>query len=867
MTQNELFLFNYIKEEILKYSSILPSNHENLKYFNSIYKNNLSLEDNLTRVWSFVKDNFSKNTGNTLLRLPFKVKTLDLNLQQIDLLNIVSAKNMIELKNILKTFENVKINPSNFSIDYKKMTPTDFDRIKKQCFKIYKASLINQCSKSNKDIRSKLINKRIDYIASKAHFKPSDQSTLTEIIKFADNLDDVPILLNRKFGKIKTTQILSLLKSFNPIAENGILESSYEDFLNFYSLIHKFNCVTFNKEFSFKKVVNADNTLYFNDIDKCLEFAKRHNFTVKIPSLIEYKSFTNSLYGAKKAVIFDKLKLYIDSLTKYLEKYNKENGLIITTITLFDELLEDEIPFRMRNLCENMEDKGWFNKLDFHQLLNLVSIVKTNMHNIKCLYSDTCLIDKNKRIALFKLLNNINSLKPNLIDGIGYKMYIDEKINYLELENAIKDLNLIGYPIYIEEFDLSLENKFVNNHSKEECYTIKEEIYQNIENTFKNLINFIESFSILNINSNNAKVTLKEHSLNGFLSNHFTDLSKTFLENNKCFYNYYVFLNDNLEENKNLIEKAINKGYKYLGFVKKANIKRYNIDKNLLNYDEINEFIKTIKSLKSDYTEIKIFSGLIVSYDKENIATLLSYKKKVDYLILEQPSTDNYFNNLNNAINSGLFNIISELKLDNLNNEEKQSICKNISNLQLPLGIVLNNQINDYNFYQTAISLGCQIIFENTFKTPILFEKNDELVIKLKKELQLNNSSLVSNSYNINLVMKKNKDLEFLLNKTRETVKSDEFYIVNMLLNENSIDSLNKENRTKEYNNLLSYTKNLKIQAINKEEILNEVEKKYNPRHIIKRKKMGYTYTFYIVLITGVIIAITSGIAFVLLLK
>ena len=205
--------------------------------------------------------------------------------------------------------------------------------------------------------------------------------------------------------------------------------------------------------------------------------------------------------------------------------------------------------------------------------------------------------------------------------------------------------------------------------------------------------------------------------------------------------------------------------------------------------------------------------------------------------------------------------------MDNLNNEEKQSICKNISNLQLPLGIVLNNQINDYNFYQTAISLGCQIIFENTFKTPILFEKNDELVIKLKKELQLNNSSLVSNSYNINLVMKKNKDLEFLLNKTRETVKSDEFYIVNMLLNENSIDSLNKENRTKEYNNLLSYTKNLKIQAINKEEILNEVEKKYNPRHIIKRKKMGYTYTFYIVLITGVIIAITSGIAFVLLLK
>ena len=61
MTQNELFLFNYLKEEILKYSSILPSYLENQKYFNAIYKENLSLDDNLTRVWSFVKDNFSKH--------------------------------------------------------------------------------------------------------------------------------------------------------------------------------------------------------------------------------------------------------------------------------------------------------------------------------------------------------------------------------------------------------------------------------------------------------------------------------------------------------------------------------------------------------------------------------------------------------------------------------------------------------------------------------------------------------------------------------------------------------------------------------------------------------------------------------------
>lgn len=860
MTQNELFLFNYLKEEILKYSNILPSNHENQKYFNAIYKENLSLEDNLTKVWSFVKDNFSKNMGSTLLRLPFQEKTIELNMQQVDLLNIVSAKNMDELKIILKSIENVKINPNSFNADYKKITPNDFDRIKKQCFKMYKNSLISQ---NTRDLKNKLINKRIDYIASKAHFKANEQSIFMEIIKFADDLDNVPILLNKKFGKKKTSQILNLLKAFNPLAEKGILENNYEDFLNFYGLIHKFNSVIFRNEFSYKKIVNADNTLYFNSISKCLEFARSHNLTVKLPSLIEFKSFNSSLCGAKKAIIFDKLELYIDSLTKYLEKYNKENGFIVTTITLFDELLEAEIPFRMRNLCENKEDKGWFNKLDLNQLLNLVSIVKTNMHNVKCLYADTCLMDKNKRIALFKLLNNINSMKPNLIDGIGYKMYLDEKVNYLELEETIKDLNLIGYPIYIEEFDLSLTNNFVNTHSSQECLTMKEEIYQNIENAFYNLTNYIVSFSILNINSNCAIKTLDEHSLNGFFSNQFTELSKTFFANNKCLYNYYVFLNDNFEENKNLIEKAISKGYKYLGFVKKANIKRYTIDNNLLNYDEVNDFVKTIKSLRSEYNQIKIYSGLIVDYDKESVATLLEYQKKVDYLILEKINSNNYIE----AINSGLFNIVSELKLDNLSSEEKESFCESLKRLGLPLGIVLNTQITDYAFYKRAISLGCQIMFENTFKTPILFDKNDELLSKLKNELQLKSSNIVSNNYDINLIIKNNKELENLLNKTKETVKSDEFYIVNTLLNENSFDALNKENTTKEYSNLLSYTKNLKIQTINKEEILNEVEKKYNPRQIIRRKKMGYTYTFYIVLITGVIIAITSGIAFVLLLK
>lgn len=864
MTQNELFLFNYIKEEILKYSSILPSNHENQKYFDTIYKENLSLDDNLTRVWSFVKDNFSKNKGNTLLELPFKIKTIELNIQQIDLLNIVSAKNMVELKNILKTIENVKINPNSFSVDYKKMTPNDFDRIKKQCFKMYKNSLICQ---NTKDLKNKLINKRIDYIASKAHFKASEQSTLREIIKFTDNLDNVPILLSKKFGKKKTSQILNLLKSFTPLAEKGLLDSTYEDFLNFYCLIHQFNSVTFCKEFSYEKIVNADNTLYFRGIDKCLEFAKNHNLSVKIPSLIAYKSFNSSLYNANKSVIFDKLKLYIDSLTKYLEKYNIENGLVITTIILFDELLEAEIPFRVRNLCDSKKDKGWFNKLDFNQLLNLVSLVKTNMHNIKCLYSDTSLNDKNKRIALFKLLNNINSIKPNLIDGIGYKMYIDEKINYLELQDTIKDLNLIGYPIYIEEFDLSLKNSFVATHTIEECINMKKDILKNIQNTFLNSLNFIESFSILNINSKSAIKTLDEHSLNGFFSNHYTDLSNTFFDDDKCHYNYYVLLNDNLEENKNLIEKAINKGYKYLGFVKKANIKRYTIENNLLNYDEVNDFVKTIKNFRTEYNEIKIYSGLIVDYDKENIATLLNYQKKVDYLILEQSNKENYFENLVDAINSGLFSIVSELKLDNLNNEEKETICQTISNLQIPLGIVLNNQIGDYNFYQRAISVGIQIMFENTFKTPILFDKNDELLSKLKNELQLKSVNLISNNYDLKLVLKKNKVLEAFLNKTKEMVKSDEFYIVNTLLNENNIDSLSKENKTKEYSNLLSYTKNLKIQSINREEILKEVEKKYNPRQIIRRKKMGYTYTFYIVLITGVVIAITGGIAFVLLLK
>lgn len=870
MSQDELFLFNYIKEEILNYSSILPSNHENQKYFNAIYKQELSLEDNMTKVWSFIKEHFSKNTGGTLLRLPFKEKTITLNMQQVDLLNIVSAKNMVELKNTLKAIENVKINPNSFNIDYKKMTPNDFDKIKKQCFKAYKNSLINESTISLKDGKNKLINKRIDYISNKAHFSTTEQSTLIEIIKFVDNLDSVPILLNKKFGKKKTSQILNLLKSFNPVAEKGILESSYEDFINLYALLHKFNNVIFHKEFSYSKVVNADNTLYFEQIEKCLEFAKKHNMSVKVEALIEYKSFTENLYGTKKDIIFDKLKLYIDSLTKYLEKYNKENGLTVTTITLFDELLEQEIPFRMRNLCENIEDKGWFNKLEFNQLLNLASIVKKNMNNIKCLYSETGLEDRNKRVALFKLLNNINSIKPNLIDGIGYKMYIDEKVNYTQIDETIKDLSLIGYPVYIEEFDLSLTNNFATNHTIEESLVLKEEIFNNLENALKNFINNIVSFSVFYLSSNTCKETLKEHSLGGFFSNHFTELSKTFFDNDKCHYNYYVALNDNLEENKALIEKAINKGYKYLGFVKKANISRYNTVNNLLNYDEIGNFSRIIKNLKKEYNEIKIYSGLIVDYNEENIATLISYKKKVDYLILEGTNNTNYTNNIITAINSGLFSIISNLDLSKLNYKEKEQICRSAKKLNIPIGIDINTRLTEREFFEIVSSLNCQIIFENSFKTPILFDKNNELLNNVKNELQLKTPNIVSNNYDIVSVMKKNKELENAFNSTKDRTKSDEYYIINSLLSHNDLKTFIQEiniSTNKDYKNLLLYTKSLDIEATSKDVILNEIEKKYNPKQAIRREKMGYTYTFYIVLIAGVLIAITGGIAFVLMLK
>lgn len=870
MTQDELFLFNYIKEEILNYSSILPSNYENQKYFNAIYKQNLSLEENMTRVWSFVKEHFSKNLGGTLLRLPFRDKAITLNIQQVDLLNIISAKNMIELKNILKTIENVKINPNSFNIEYNKMSPNDLDRIKKQCFKTYKTSLLNKNIISNKDGKNKLINKRIDYISTKAHFRADEQSTLTEIIKFVDDLNSVPILLKKKFGKKKTTIILNLLKSFNPIAEKGILESSYDDFVNLYSLLRKFNNVVFHKEFSYNNVVNADNTIYFEQIHKCLEFAKKHSMSVKLEALIEFKNFTKNLYGTKKTIIFDKLKLYIDSLTKYLEKYNKENGLTVTTITLFDELLEQEIPFRIRNLCENKEDKGWFNKLEFNQLLNLASIVKKNMNNVRCLYSETGLEDKNKRIALFKLLNNINSIKPNLIDGLGFKMYIDENINYTRLDETIKDLCLIGYPIYIEEFDLSLTNSFVTNHIIEESLVLKAEIYNNIENTFKNSGGNIVSFSIFYLSSNSCQEILKEHSVGGFFSNHFTELSKTFFDTDKIHYNYYIYLNDNLEENKAIIEKAINKGYKYLGFVKKANISRYNLDNDLLNYDEIGNFARTIKSLKKEYNEIKICSGLIVNFREENISTLITYKKKVDYLILEPSNTTNYSKNIIDAINSGLFNIISNLDFSKLNNKEKEEICRSTRRFYIPIGIDINTRILDYEFFRIAVSLGCQIIFENSFKTPILFDKNDELLSNIKNALQLKKTNIVSNNYDIVSSMKKNKEIDITFNDTKEKAKSDEYYIINELLNQNDLRTFIQEiniSTNKDYKDLLLYTKSLDIEATSKDIILSQIEKKYNPNQIIRTKKMGYTYTFYIVLIAGVLIAITSGIAFVSMLK
>lgn len=905
MNQDELYIYNYIKQKIN--NSLIEgtnaSDYQVQRLYDSFYDKTLDRNAIIKKIddsFNNLKVDFK---NEELIGINFKNVGINLSLQEVDLLNIVGAKNINDLINICNSITNTKIKISSFNINVNKMSSFEFEEVQKKCFKLYKNSLLDlNYSKTDKG-NIELLNNRLDYLLQRATFTNIEHSDLMEIIKFSKNLDEIPVLLNKKFGKDKTTEILNLLKNFDPVESIGLLDSTFDEFKMLYRYVHLFNSVSFNNEFSYGRICNADGTYHFDRILKCLNFAKEHNLRVTVGGLINFKDYPSSLYNStSSSLVYDKLFNYVDNITKFLNNYNEENN-IIDRVIILEDLLENDEPYRYRGLCSSVVEKGWTDKLTLTQIINICYLAKNNLKNVIFVYNENNLINKDKRSALYRIIETIKLSRKKIFDSIGIKLHISSNSTLEELTSMLEDINVLGFRIDITEYSMHIKEEYISTHTEEEIYNFKLEKYKEMYKIFSSYLNDIDSFTIHSISNKMDYYRFNKYNLDNYYGGYFGEgmllISKLKFNSNISSSNYLIYSDDNKSSIKEYIDRALAKEIKILGFTKRISNNKYYNDIDTISYDEFNNFIKEIKLTKITYADLKIYAGIISDYEVLNTDYLMECKNKSDYMILDAKIDKvslntplEYAKKISEAIETGIYDLVANpdkfmLFRDNFNDKDyniymenckkaSEIICDAVKKNNVPLCFDLNYNIRKklykdkewgmcHNlFWNVVKERNILTIFSNSLSDPSTLDSMEDNINNAKEKIDISSLNVAGSKFDLVLNRKNNKLLNKKLEETNSKYHSFEYYYVKKIIdNSNNIledlnkvkDNLNGKKEEEIFVNAISYYEPKNKDNLNN--ILKLIERKYNNREISKMHKTGYTYTIGVVGIIAITALIT----------
>lgn len=326
------------------------------------------------------------------------------------------------------------------------------------------------------------------------------------------------------------------------------------------------------------------------------------------------------------------------------------------------------------------------------------------------------------------------------------------------------------------------------------------------------------------------------------------------------------------------IKKYISNGFTKIGFSDHMPNTKYQLadEKSRMDISHFNNYLKSLKKLKKRYKNINLYIGLECEYSKILGKHLCSLKEKCDYLILGQHYIEDvnpignteypiiYANRVCEAMDTGLFNYIAhpdcflkyrdtikeENMVDYINNSKTslKKICNKAKKLDIPLEINLNyvNNVkimkdNEYPYPHSLLfdivnRLGNKCIIGIDAHNPNVIDKYDDSFNKvLRKFPKLN---LI---YDYDIINKRAKILDKKYNKFKKSIKSFEYYYLNLIISKIPYNSTNNEiiNLFNKFKNNLVIRKNKINTNFNKEinNINNSILNLKDKNSLIKRKK------------------------------
>lgn len=189
-----------------------------------------------------------------------------------------------------------------------------------------------------------------------------------------------------------------------------------------------------------------------------LDFCHRNGMHARYHTLLDKQTMEEHLIGRPKEEVLKELQEYVKHSIDFISKYNEEHKIngkgVITSVDLFNEIISFDPPYR--NMWEELH--GVSNE-------ELASIFQYALDNkpqgITYVYNEPFLENPERRQAVLKQLEQINSLCPGLIDTIGTQMHIEMSQNPEDVKRCFEDLKQEGVNIQITEFDMCLPERFM----------------------------------------------------------------------------------------------------------------------------------------------------------------------------------------------------------------------------------------------------------------------------------------------------------------------------------------------------------------------------------------------------------------------
>ena len=267
-----------------------------------------------------------------LSTLPVQYQGITLNQQDIELMKIVDAKSLEQLRQVVKQIPILKGKDIDFS--------QDLESAIESAFHTYQDSLIS--IEDTLEDPMLVLRKKLELFLSSEDVSPEIKEKVRPIVDTSESREEVAKKLEQVLTEEEQHEAYGIINNLTVVEKEGIKQTKIEAVRNLLEQVRSRNSITLDEVGKYGNIVLPDGSFNFTKLQECLDFAKQEGKKVRINTLIFYMDCPKELYDLEKTeenkeLVKQKLMDYVDATTKFI----RDNGYseTVRSIDVMNEVL------------------------------------------------------------------------------------------------------------------------------------------------------------------------------------------------------------------------------------------------------------------------------------------------------------------------------------------------------------------------------------------------------------------------------------------------------------------------------------------------------------------------------------------------